>query len=66
MKKIIITAILGTTLFANMATSAAKHAVKSESKNLKHKAKKNPDLNIDKKVKKEKRKLQVKAIKAVL
>ncbi len=49
-----------------MATSAAKHAVKSESKNLKHKAKKTPDLNIDKKVKKEKRKLEVKAIKAVL
>ena len=67
MKKIIlITLILGTSLFANMATSAAKHKIKHETKSLKHDVKKKTDLNVDKKIKKEKRKMEVKAVKAVL
>ena len=69
-KIVLITAILGTTLFANMATSAVKHKVKHdvkhETKGLKHNAKKKTDLNVDKKIKKEKRKMEVKAVKAVL
>ena len=71
MKKIIlITLILGTSLFANMATSAAKHKikhdVKHETKSLKHDVTKKTDLHIDKKIKKEKRKMEMNAVKAVL
>ena len=73
MKKIVlITAILGTTLFANMATSVVKHEVKSEKHDAKHKAKKDGhkvDKTIKKekrKIKKEKRKMEAKAVKAVL
>jgi len=68
-KTILITAILGTTLFANMATNAVKHEVKKEThqqtKDVIHHNKKN-DLNVNKKIKKEKRKMKVKAVKAVL
>ena len=70
MKKIVvITALLGTVLFANMATKAVKHEIKKETKHetkeLKHDLKKN-DLNVNKKIKKEKRKMKTKAVKAVL
>ncbi len=61
--------VLGSALFANMATKAVKHEVKKETKhqntNMKHKKHKN-DLNVNKKIKKEKRKMEVNAVKAVL
>ena len=70
MKKIILIAmLLGSPLFANMATKAVKYEIKQEtkhqSKDLKHDIKKK-DLNVDKKIKKEKRKMEVNAVKAVL
>ncbi|HIQ47327.1 MAG TPA: hypothetical protein EYH57_06880 [Sulfurovum sp.] len=65
-KILILTALLGTTLFANMATSAVKHDMKHETKDAKHDLKKKTDLDVNKKIKKEKHKLERKAIKAVL
>ena len=69
-KILILTALLGTSLFANMATSVAKsavkHEVKSSSKDAKHSVKKKDTLDVNKKLKKEKHKLERKAIKAVL
>jgi len=65
-KIILVTALLGSVLFANVATKAIKHEVKHETKNIKHDVKKKTDLNVDKKIKKEKRKMKVKAVKAVL
>ena len=72
-KAVLIISILGTTLFANMATSGAKHAVKHENKSdVKHTSKKDShkiDKTIKKEkrnIKKEKRKMEVKAVKAVL
>jgi len=62
---IVITALLGSVLFANMATKAIKHEVKQETKH-QHKEIKHNDLNVDKKIKKEKTKMKVKAVKAVL
>jgi len=68
-KILIIAALFGTVLFANMATKAVKHEVKKEThqqtKDVIHHNKKN-DLNVNKKIKKEKRKMKVKAVKAVL
>ncbi len=56
-------------LFANVATKVIKHEVKKEAKHeVKEKAQDavKQELNIDKKIKKEKRKLEVKAVKAIL
>ena len=68
-KIILITALLGTVLFANMATKAIKHEVKKDTKHhkkdIKHINKKS-DLNINKEIKKSKRKMEVKAVKAIL
>jgi len=68
-KILIIAALFGTVLFANMATNAVKHEVKKEThhqtKDVIHHNNKN-DLNVNKKIKKEKRKMKVKAVKAVL
>ena len=64
-----ITILLGSMLSANMATKVIKHEVKHEAKQQKkeltHKDKKN-NLNVDKAIKKEKRKMEMKAVKAVL
>jgi len=66
---VVITALLGTVLFANMVTKAVKHEMKNEThhqvKDVKHENHKN-DLNVNKKIKKEKRKMKTKAVKAVL
>ncbi len=61
--------VLSGMLFANVATKVIKHEVKREAKHeVKKKAKDavKGDLNVDDAVKKEKRKLETKAIKAVL
>ncbi len=64
-KLLMVSVVLGLTCgFANIATKAAKHAVKQEIKKRGGKGK--VGKNVDKKIKKEKRKIEKKAIEAVL